>query len=215
MQALTETGASRTVPRPKAAGDTIMLGLNLDYPLLLSTIIDHAAANHGDTQLISCGRAETVRTSYRATAQRARRMASALAHRGLGQGTIVGSLAWNTHRHFELFYAVSGLGGVLHTANPRLPPDQILYAINFTGYNTLFVDLDTVALAEQLAPRMQTVDRFVVMARRQDMPATTLPAVLCYEDLVDAGDPGFTWADLDERSACTLCFTSGTTGKPK
>ena len=192
-----------------------MLGLNLDYPLLLSTVINHAATNFGDTELISCGRIETERTNYRTAAERARRLASALAHLGLGHGTFVGSLAWNTHRHFELFYGVSGFGGVLHTANPRLPPEQILYAINFTAYHTLFIDLDTVALAEQLAPRMETVDCFIIMARRQDMPATTLPSALCYEDLIESGDPDFAWADVDERSACSLCFTSGTTGKPK
>ncbi|MFO1024730.1 MAG: long-chain fatty acid--CoA ligase [Acetobacteraceae bacterium] len=192
-----------------------MLGLNLDYPLLVSTIIDHAAVSYGDTEIVSCGRVETIRTNYRAIAERARRLASALSHLGLGQGTFVGSLAWNTHRHLELFYGVSGFGGVLHTANPRLPPEQILYAVNFTGYHTLFVDLDTVPLAEQLAPRLETVDRFIVMARREDMPATSLRNVLCYEDLISTGDPGFTWAEVDERHGCALCFTSGTTGKPK
>ena len=131
------------------------------------------------------------------------------------EGGFVGSLAWNTHRHFELFYGVSGIGGVLHTANPRLPPEQILYTINFTGYRTLFIDADTVALAEQLAPRLESVDRFIVMAARADMPATSLPNVQCYEDLIDAGDPAFAWPELDERSACALCFTSGTTGQPK
>ncbi|HVZ08917.1 AMP-binding protein [Rhodopila sp.] len=192
-----------------------MLGLNLDCKLLLSTVIDHAAANYGDTEVVSCGRAETVRTNYRATAARARRLASALSHLGLGPGGFVGSLAWNTHRHFELFYGVSGCGGVLHTANPRLPPEQVLYAVNFTGYRTLFIDLDTVALAEQLAPGLETVSQFVVMAQRDAMPDTALPNVLCYEDLIDSGDPGYEWADLDERTACSLCFTSGTTGKPK
>ena len=119
---------------------------------------------------------------------------------GLEEGGFVGSLAWNTHRHFELFYGVSGIGGVLHTANPRLPPEQILYTINFTGYRTLFIDVDTVALAEQLAPRLESVDRFIVMAARDDMPATSLPNVQCYEDLIDAGDPAFAWPKLDERS---------------
>ena len=192
-----------------------MLGLNLDCPLLLSTVIEHAATTFGDTELVSHSRAETVRGTYRDAALRSRRLAQFIAASGVEEGGFVGSLAWNTHRHFELFYGVSGIGGVLHTANPRLPPEQILYTINFTGYRTLFIDADTVALAEQLAPRLESVDRFIVMAARADMPATSLPDVQCYEDLIDAGDPAFAWPELDERSACALCFTSGTTGQPK
>ena len=192
-----------------------MLGLNLDCPLLLSTVIEHAATTFGDTELVSHSRAETVRGTYRDAALRSRRLASSLQRLGVEEGGFAGSLAWNTHRHFELFYGVSGIGGALHTANPRLPPEQILYTINFTGYRTLFIDADTVALAEQLAPRLESVDRFIVMAARADMPATSLPNVQCYEDLIDAGDPAFAWPELDERSACALCFTSGTTGQPK
>ncbi len=192
-----------------------MLGLNLDHGLLLSTVIEHAARTFGDTELVSHGRTETVRSNYRDTAQRCRRLASSLQRLGLRQGEFVGSLAWNTHRHFELFYGASGIGGILHTANPRLPPEHILYTINFTGYRTLFIDADTVALAEQLAPHLDTVDRFIVMARRDTMPVTNLPNVACYEDLIAAGDAAPTWPALDERSACMLCFTSGTTGQPK
>ncbi|MBV9252021.1 MAG: AMP-binding protein [Acetobacteraceae bacterium] len=159
-----------------------MLGLNLDYPLLLSTIIEHAAANFADTPIVSCSRGETVRTDYRTAAARARRLGSSLRSLGVETGGFVGSLAWNTHRHFELFYGASGIGAVLHTANPRLPPDQIIYTINFTGYRTLFIDADTILLAEQLAPRLEHIDHFVVMTSREDIPATKLPNVLCYED---------------------------------
>jgi len=192
-----------------------MLGLNLDYPLLLSTVIEHAATTFATTPIVSRNRAETVRSDYRTAAARARRLASSLQRLGLETGGFVGSLAWNTHRHFELFYGVSGIGGVLHTANPRLPPEQILYTINFTGYHTLFIDADTVAITEQLAPRLEAVDQFIMMAARQAMPATSLPNVHCYEDLIDAGDERFVWPALDERAACALCFTSGTTGQPK
>jgi len=192
-----------------------MLGLNLDYPLLLSTIIDHAAASFGETEIVSCSRGETVRTNYRQAAERSRRLAASLQRLNLGSSGFVGSLAWNTRRHFELFYGASGAGLALHTANPRLPPGHIIYTINFTGYRTLFIDHDTVPLAEQLAPRLATVDRFIIMAAREDMPATSLSNVACYEDLIGEGDPGYAWPALDERSACALCFTSGTTGQPK
>jgi acyl-CoA synthetase (AMP-forming)/AMP-acid ligase II len=192
-----------------------MLGLNLDYPLLLSTVMEHAAATFGDTEIVSHSGVEKVRSDYRSAAMRSRRLASSLRRRGVEAGNFVGSLAWNTHRHFELFYGVSGIGGVLHTANPRLPPAQILYTINFTGYRTLFIDADTVSLAEQLAPQLDSVDCFIVMAGRDDMPATTLPNVQCYEDLIEAGDATLAWPTLNERNACALCFTSGTTGRPK
>ena len=122
-----------------------MLGLNQHYPLTLPTVLEHGAANYGNTEIVSFGHGETVRTNYATTAARARRLASVL------RGDMFGSLAWNTHRHLELFYAVTGTGAVLHTANPRLPPAQIVYTIGFSGYRTLFIDLDTVALAESLA----------------------------------------------------------------
>ncbi len=136
-------------------------------------------------------------------------------HIGYGPDCFVGSLAWNTHRHLELFYAATGVGAALHTANPRLPPAQIAYTIDFTAYHTLFIDPDTLALAEQLAPQLQTVRRYVMMAPAGALPPTSLPALLSYEDLLADGDPSFAWPVLDERSACLLCFTSGTTGPPK
>lgn len=192
-----------------------MQGLHQDHPLLLSSILEHAAANHADVALLSHSGAEITRTDYARTAVRTRQLASALRAEGLGPDGFVGSLAWNTHRHLELFYAVTGIGAVLHTANPRLAPAQISYTINFTGYSTLFIDVDTLALAEQLAPTLSKITRYVMLAAREHMPATNLPNLLCYEDLLAAGDENFTWPVLDERTASTLCFTSGTTGDPK
>jgi fatty-acyl-CoA synthase len=192
-----------------------MLALNQDFPLLLPTVLEHGAANFGTVPIVAHGQDDIVRTDYARSALRTRRLASSLARIGLKADQFAGSLAWNTHRHFELFYAVSGIGAVLHTANPRLPPEQIAYTINFTGYRVLFIDLETLALAEALAPRLEQVEQYVVMTPRASMPVTNLPGLLCYEDLIDAGDDGFNWPDLDERSACALCFTSGTTGAPK
>lgn len=190
-----------------------MLGLNHDFPLLLPTILEHGATNFGTTSIVSHGRGEIVRTNYAATAQRARRLASSLRHLGFGPEVLAGSLAWNSHRHLELFYGMTGIGSVLHTANPRLPPDHVVYTINFTGYHTLFIDPDTLDLVERIAPRLETVRRFVMMAPAP--VATSLPDVIAYEDLIEHGDPDFAWPRLDERSACLLCFTSGTTGAPK
>ncbi len=202
--------------RPRNATNLpVMLGLNQDYPLLLSSVLEHGAANFGDVAVVSVSREEQVRSDYRTTAARARRLASALRRLGFGPDTMAGSLAWNTHRHLELFYGLTGLGAVLHTANPRLPPMQICYTINFAGYGVLFIDPDTIELAESLAPRLEAVRQYVIMAPRDAMPVTSLPDAICYEELIDGGDPDFTWPDLDERTACLLCFTSGTTGDPK
>jgi fatty-acyl-CoA synthase len=186
-----------------------MLGLNQDFPLSLPTVLEHGAANYGATEIVSFGHGEIVRTNYAAVATRARRLASQLT------GAMYGSLAWNTHRHLELFFAVSGTGAVLHTANPRLPPAQIAYTINFSGYRTLFIDLDTLALAEALAPQLTAIEEYVVMAPRNAIPATSLPNIKSYEDLIGAGDPNYVWPDIGERTAALLCFTSGTTGAPK
>ena len=186
-----------------------MLGLNQHYPLTLPTVLEHGATNYGNTEIVSFGHGETVRTNYATTAARARRLASVL------RGDMFGSLAWNTHRHLELFYAVTGTGAVLHTANPRLPPAQIVYTIGFSGYRTLFIDLDTVALAESLASQLTGIEEYVVMAPRDAMPVTSLPNIKSYEDLIDAGDPDYVWPDIDERTAALLCFSSGTSGQPK
>jgi 3-(methylthio)propionyl---CoA ligase len=197
--------------RTLTAEDTVF-GLNQDFPLLLPSVLEHGAANFPDTPVVSVNRDEHVRLNYRSVTERARRLASSLRRLGFGPDTMAGSLAWNSHRHFELFYGLTGLGTVLHTANPRLPPAQIRYTIDFSEYDTLFVDLDTIALAESLATRVR---RYVVMAAKAAMPVTSLPDTICYEDLIDLGDPDFAWPALDERTACLLCFTSGTTGDPK
>ncbi len=192
-----------------------MFGLNQDFPLLLSSVLEHGAANFGDVPVVSINRDEHLRSNYRSVAERARRLAYALRDLGFGEDTMAGSLAWNSHRHLELFYGMTGVGAVLHTANPRLPPAQIGYTINFSGYQTLFIDLDTLDLAESLAPGLKSVRQYIMMAPRSSMPNTTLPGLICYEDIVECGDPDFSWPVFDERTACLLCFTSGTTGDPK
>jgi acyl-CoA synthetase (AMP-forming)/AMP-acid ligase II len=192
-----------------------MQGLNQDLPLLLSSVLEYGATTHGAVPVTGRYATETIDTDYARLEARARLLASAMQRLGYGPDRFVGSLAWNTHRHLELFYGVSGVGAALHTANPRLPPAQIAYTINFTGYQTLFIDADTLALVEQLAPQLHTVRRYVLMAPEGALPPTSLPELLSYEDLLRSGDAGFTWPVLDERSACLLCFTSGTTGPPK
>ena len=193
-----------------------MQGLTQSWPLITSSIIEHGAANYGDTAVVSrTAEGGLHRYDYRTAERRARRLARALQKLGLSADEIVGSLAWTNHRLFELFYAVPGLGAALHTANPRLAHEQIAYTINHAGYRYLFVDLDCLSVAEAIAPSLTKIEFFVVMTDAAQMPSTSLTNPLCYEDLIASAADDFVWPVLDERHASTLCYTSGTTGDPK
>jgi len=195
-----------------------MLGLMQSKPLLISNLIDHVATRHGDVEIVSHVDAErSLRTNWRDIGRRARRIAGALSRRGLSQGARVSTLAWNTHRHLELYYGVSGMGAVLHTVNPRLFPDQLRYIVNHAEDEVLFFDLGFAGLVAELAPSLTTVRAFVALCAREEMPALALPhgELLCYEDLVAQDDGDFAWPALDENTASSLCYTSGTTGNPK
>ncbi|HUO78632.1 MAG TPA: long-chain fatty acid--CoA ligase [Steroidobacteraceae bacterium] len=195
----------------------MLQGLQMDVPLLVSALLEHAATYHADTAIVARTiEGEVHRTSYGEAGLRARRLAQALARLGIAPGDRVGSLAWNTHRHFEMFYGVSGLGAVLHTVNPRLHAEQLVYIINHAGDRLLFVDGATLPVAEQLAPRLASVTHFVMMTPRERMPASsTLGPLLCYEELLAPESGDYRWPEFDERTASTLCYTSGTTGNPK
>ncbi len=194
-----------------------MLGLMQDAPLLLSGMLEHGARYHGDQLVVSAGLDRGIeRLDFQTLAQRCRQLASALLAEGCRPGEVLGSLSWNHHRHLEVLHAVPGAGMVLHTANPRVFPEQIAYALNLSRARWLIVDPDCLELAERLAGDLEHVETWVLLARAEDMPeATTLPAPLCYEDLLASGAADWGWPSFDERTASTLCFTSGTTGPPK
>ena len=195
----------------------MLQGLIMDMPLMISSAIEHAATFHGGTEIVARGLDGAIhRYTYAEAHRRAKRLANALARLGVKPGDRIGTLGWNTHRHFELFYGVSGSGAVLHPVNPRLFADQIVYIINHAEDAWMFVDAGTLPLAEQLAPRLKSVQGFVLMGARADMPArTTLAPLLCYEELLAAESDQYVWPQLDERSASSICYTSGTTGDPK
>ncbi|MBN8492976.1 MAG: long-chain fatty acid--CoA ligase [Burkholderiales bacterium] len=194
-----------------------MQGLIMDMPLMISAAIRHAATFHGDTEVV----ARTIegdlhRYTYAEAHARMQQLANALIRLGMKPGDRVGSLAWNTHRHFEMFYGVSGTGAVLHTINPRLFADQLVYIINHAEDRLLFVDAATLPVVEAIAPRLTTIEHYVMMCEPARMPAkTSLPKLLCYDELLAAEAPHYDWPEFDERSASTLCYTSGTTGNPK
>ncbi|MEZ0304270.1 MAG: long-chain fatty acid--CoA ligase [Hyphomicrobiaceae bacterium] len=194
-----------------------MLGLQMDMPLLLSGLIEHAALYHGDTEIVARTVEGTLfRYDYARAHARTKQLAKALMRLGIAPGDRVGTLAWNTHRHFEMFYGTSGFGAVLHTVNPRLYAEQLAYIINHAEDIALFVDAATLPIVEELAPRLTTIRHFVMMADRAGMPArSAIKNLLCYEELLAAESDDFAWPQLDERTASSICYTSGTTGNPK
>ncbi|HEX4098155.1 MAG TPA: long-chain fatty acid--CoA ligase [Caulobacteraceae bacterium] len=190
-------------------------GLMQTTPLLISSILRYAASAHGSREVVSRQiEAPIFRYDYAGLAARAEQAAKALTALGIGAGDRVTSLAWNTHRHLELFFAVPGLGAVLHTANPRLFDDQIIYTINHAESRIVLFEKNLLPLVERLAPQLKTVEAFVMLAD----PAVYEPGAvdaLSYEALLAAQSPGLAWRSFDENAAAVLCYTSGTTGDPK
>ncbi len=194
-----------------------MLGLTQDRPLLISSLIDFAALYHGRTEIVSRSVEGPIhRYTYRDLSDRSKQLANALTKLGVKLGDRVGTLAWNTYRHFELYYGVSGMGAVLHTVNPRLFPEQIDYIVNHAGDSYLFFDLTFLPIVEKLAANLKTVKGFVLLTDRAHMPKdSAIPNLLCYEELIGAESSDYAWPVFDERTASSLCYTSGTTGNPK
>jgi len=155
------------------------------------------------------------RYDYAAHAVRARKCAQALERLGIGLGDRVATLAWNTHRHMELWFGAAGMGAVCHTVNPRLFPEQLVYIMNHAEDRVLCLDVTFVPLIEQLASELKTIEHYVIMVGRDHMPETSLPNVLSYEELIEAESGDYSWPTFDENTACGLCYTSGTTGNPK
>src|SRR4051812_21795086 len=180
-----------------------MLGLMMDMPLLVSQLIRHADRHHGATEIVSKTVEGTIhRYTYRDAHARARRLANALARLGVGSQDRVATLAWNTHRHFEIYYAVAGSGAVIHTINPRLFPDQISYIANHAEDKVVFYDTTFAPLVEKLKPQVKSVQRWIAMNEE-------------YDRLLEAESERFDWSEFDEHTAACLCYTSGTTGNPK
>jgi fatty-acyl-CoA synthase len=193
-----------------------MLGLMQDRPLLISSLVEHAATFHPATEIVSRLPEGTVhRTNWRDMCLLSRQVAQAMQVLGVQAGDRVGTLAWNSYRHLSLYYGVSGSGAVLHTVNPRLFPEQIDYIINHAEDQVLFFDVGFAPLVAQLAPSLKTVKHYVVMTDRAHMPDVNLPNLHCFDELMAAQSSPYVWPAFDERSASSLCYTSGTTGNPK
>jgi 3-(methylthio)propionyl---CoA ligase len=194
-----------------------MFGLMQEQALLISTLLVHAERHHAEQEVVSRRvEGDIHRQTYRELAARSRRVANALAGLGVKPGERVATLAWNTHRHMELYYGVSGSGAVLHTLNPRLHPDQVTYIAEHAEDQVLFFDLTFLPLIEAVASRIGCIKHWVLMSDRAHMPAQSkVPGLLCYEDLIASASDVYTWPQFDENTASSLCYTSGTTGNPK
>ncbi len=193
-----------------------MNGLMMDAPLLVTEIMRYADKNHPRGEVVSVtADAPRHRCTYADVFRRARQLANALADAGVREGDCVGTLAWNDYRHLELYYAVSCMGAVLHTVNPRLFPEQVEYIINHAEDRLLFIDPTLLPLLAQLGGKLPTVRKTIVMTSDAALPAAVTGKLESYEAFI-AGQPAtYDWPVLDERAASSLCYTSGTTGNPK
>lgn len=193
-----------------------MRGLMMEEKLLVSSILDHAATYHSDTEIVSVNTNGGIhRTDYESVRKRALKLASAINKHKLTHSDRVATLAWNNYRHFELYYAISGNGLVCHTINPRLFPDQLVYIMNHADDKILFFDQTFIPLVSELKGRLETIDTYVLMEARDEEIVKSHSWIEFYEDFLEKGDDDYAWPEVDEHDASGLCYTSGTTGNPK
>ena len=192
-----------------------MHGMMMNRPLSVIELLRYAAEIHSGGEIVSVRtEGDLHRQTYAQTFERTAQLAHGLAALGVTQGDRVATLAWNGYRHFELYYAISGMGAVCHTINPRLSAEQMLYIIGHAEDTALFVDLTFVPILEALKDQLPAGLKIVVMTDAAHMPGTGLE-VHCYEDLIASHQTDYDWPDLPEETAASLCYTSGTTGNPK
>jgi 3-(methylthio)propionyl---CoA ligase len=194
-----------------------MLGLMQQQSLLISSLIDFAERHHGDGEIVSRRvEGDIHRYTWAEAARRSRQVANALDGMPLAQGERVATLAWNGYRHLELYFGVSGSGRVLHTINPRLHPEQIAWIANHAEDQVLCFDMTFLPLVQAVHAHCKTVKKWVAMCDADKLPQDTgIPGLVSYEAWMGQQSDQYTWPQIDENSACTLCYTSGTTGNPK
>jgi len=194
-----------------------MLGLMQQQNLLISSLIDFAEKHHGDVEIVSRRvEGDIHRTTWGGIAQRSRQVAHALDQMGLGFGDRVATLAWNGYRHLELYFGVSGTGRVLHTINPRLHPDQVVWIANHAEDQVLCFDMSFLPLVKQVHSRCTTLRQYVALCDADQLPTDTgIPGLVSYEAWIQGQSTQYTWPEFDENTASSLCYTSGTTGNPK
>lgn len=185
-------------------------------PLLITSLIQFAARYHADTPVISRGVEGALRrSSYGEIERRAQRLANVLVQHGVTPGDRVATLAWNTDRHMELYYAISGVGAVCHTVNLRLADEELIYILNHAEDRMLFFDIDLAETVARIQPHLKTVEHFVALSDEDHHPADAPPGAMSYETLMAAAAADYDWPAFEENTAASMCYTSGTTGNPK
>jgi acyl-CoA synthetase (AMP-forming)/AMP-acid ligase II len=193
----------------------MMFGQMMEFPLLISTMLTHAERYTGEAEIVSrMVDGSLHRYTYRDAHKRTKQLANALVKLGVNQGDRIGTLAWNTHRHFEAYFGIAGIGAISHTVNPRLFPEQISYIINHASDRFLFVDETFVPTLEAISDQLTSVEKIFVLTANESF-STKLKNWEPYESLIKNESVEFEWPQFDERSASSLCYTSGTTGNPK
>ena len=197
--------------------EVFMFGLMQQQSLLISSLIEFANRHHGDGEVVSRRvEGDIHRYTWADVANRSRQMANALDGLKLAQGARVATLAWNGYRHLELYFGVSGSGRVLHTLNPRLHPDQVVWIANHAEDEILCFDMTFLPLVQAVHAKCTTIKHWVAMCDQDKLPTDSgIPNLTSYETLIAGHATHYTWPQLDENTASSMCYTSGTTGNPK
>ena len=186
------------------------------FSLRVSEVIDHAARYHPNRKIISRGiEGPITQTSWIKIHQNSKRLSKALLKLGIKKGDRIGVMAWNTSRHLEVWYGVPGSGAVNHTLNPRLFSKQLSFIINHAEDKILIIDIDMLPIIEKILPDCKTVEKVIVISDQEKMPRSVITDLICYEEILKEQDEDFEWIRGDEKDACGICYTSGTTGNPK
>ena len=193
-----------------------MLGQMMTMPLVISSLIDHAAKYHGDAEIVSVETTGGItRVNWRSVGAGSRQLASALEKFGVSKGGRCATIAWNNYRHLEIYFGVSGGGMVCHTINPRLFPEQMVYIVNHAEDEVIFFDRTFLPLIAKLKDQFNSVKAYILMGARDEEAAAAVPGLLFFDEFIATGEKDYQWPELDELAASSLCYTSGTTGNPK
>lgn len=187
----------------------------MDHKLQIKTMLDRAYKLFPKKEIFSRGLDRDMTYTYGEFYPRVCKLANVLQNLGISHGDKVGTFAWNNHRHLELYFAVTCSGAVLHTLNLRLFPEHLIHVINHAEDKVIFVDEDLVPLLEKVASELTTVEKFIILTDKEELPPTTLSPVYHYEKLLGDVPDTFDFPDLDEYTPAAMCYTTATTGLPK
>jgi len=193
-----------------------VLSTMMDFPLTTQMILRHGRRVHRNSEVITWMGDGARRATFAEVAESAEKLAAALKRLGIGEGDRVGTFMWNNREHMEAYFAIPGMGAVLHTLNLRLFPDQLVYVVNHGEDKVVIVDDSIIPLLARVAAELKTVEHYIVNGSGDAAGLDVAGAqVHRYDELLAAEEPGFAWPVLDERAAAAMCYTTGTTGDPK